>query len=72
MKYISTRDSHTKKSFSEILLLGLSPEGGLVVPDSYPQVTQEDLIAWRTLDYPSLALQIMRLFVDDIQESDLK
>lgn len=72
MKYISTRDSSTKRSFSEILLLGLSPEGGLVVPDSYPQVTQEDLAAWRSLDYPSLALQIMRLFIDDIEESDLK
>ena len=72
MKYISTRDSSTKRSFSEILLLGLSPEGGLVVPDSYPQVTQEDLAVWRSLDYPSLALQIMRLFIDDIEESDLK
>ena len=38
MKYISTRGDQTRRSFSEILLEGLAPDGGLYLPKSYPQV----------------------------------
>ena len=32
MQYISTRDSSLRKSFSEVLLGGLAPDGGLFMP----------------------------------------
>ncbi|MCV2509564.1 MAG: hypothetical protein N4Q32_03910, partial [Neisseriaceae bacterium] len=37
MKYISTRGQEAKKSFSEVLLMGLSSDGGLMMPESYPR-----------------------------------
>ena len=38
MKYISTRGDRTERSFSEILLEGLAPDGGLYLPVAYPQI----------------------------------
>ena len=72
MRYLSTRGGMPPKRFSQILLEGLAPDGGLVVPESYPNVTLDDLSRWRSLSYAELAFEILRRFADDIPESDLK
>ena len=41
MKYISTRGETAHKPFSEVLLMGLAPDGGLMLPERYPQVSRE-------------------------------
>ncbi len=46
MKYISTRGNSPAKNFTEILLGGLAPDGGLYLPEEYPQVTRAELDAW--------------------------
>ena len=66
MKYLSTRGGMAPNHFSDVLLEGLAPDGGLVVPDRYPQVTLQQLEAWRSLPYAELAFRILRLFADDI------
>ena len=71
MKYRSTRGGMKPLSFSEILLEGLAPDGGLALPESLPQVSPETLEAWRTLDYPGLASAVLGLFIDDIPLADL-
>ena len=71
MKYISTRGHSTPQSFSDILLGGLAPDGGLYLPESYPQVA-DHLNEWRTLDYAELAFRILSLFIDDIPPADLR
>ncbi|MDO5686517.1 MAG: threonine synthase [Neisseria sp.] len=72
MKYISTRGQSPQMSFCEVLLSGLATDGGLSMPKEYPQISAATLDAWRRLDYPSLAFEIMRLFIDDIPEEDLR
>jgi threonine synthase len=72
MNYISTRGGMAPSRFSEILLLGLAPDGGLVMPESYPQISAAQLEAWRHLSYAELAFEIIRLFADDIPEADLR
>jgi threonine synthase len=75
MKYISTRDSSanpTPRAFSEILLEGLAPDGGLYLPMHYPQVDDATLTRWRTLPYAELAFEILSLYIDDIPAADLK
>ena len=54
MRYISTRGNSPSKTFTEILLAGLAPDGGLYLPETYPQVTPAELAAWRPLGYPAL------------------
>ena len=71
MKYISTRGDQTERGFSEILLEGLAPDGGLYVPKFFPKVNGFTLQRWRSLSYPQLAYEILSLFIDDIPKPDL-
>lgn len=72
MKYVSTRGHADRKSFSEILLEGLAPDGGLYLPERYPQVDAALLAKWRGLKYADLAFEILSLYIDDIPASDLR
>jgi len=71
MKYISTRGDQTERSFCEILLEGLAPDGGLYLPVAYPQVDDATLTKWRGLSYADLAFEILSLYIDDIPAADL-
>jgi len=72
MKYISTRGNAPAKTFTEILLGGLAPDGGLYLPEEYPQVTRAELDAWRDLSYADLAFAVLSKFATDIPADDLK
>lgn len=76
MHYLSTRSSAVPAghgaSFSDILLAGLAPDGGLYLPASYPQVSGPDLDHWRGLSYADLAHQILKKFASDIPDADLQ
>ncbi len=72
MNYISTRGATAAKPFSEVLLMGLAPDGGLMLPEHYPQIDMATLQQWRDLSYPDLAFAIMRLFITDIPADDLR
>ena len=74
MKYISTRGQSPALSFSEILLGGLAPDGGLYLPESYPQFSDADLSAMRGMNYRDLAFTILSRLIDeqDIPSKDLR
>jgi threonine synthase len=72
MKYISTRGNAPAKSFTEILLGGLAPDGGLYLPERYPQVSRAELDAWRKLSYADLAFAVLSKFITDIPANDLR
>ncbi|MDT7835527.1 threonine synthase [Aquabacterium sp. OR-4] len=79
MKYISTRGDKTERDFSEILLEGLAPDGGLYLPTHYPKVDAATLARWRGLygkgqagGYAALAFEILSLYITDIPAADLK
>ncbi|MDP2811498.1 MAG: threonine synthase [Rhodocyclaceae bacterium] len=75
MRYFSTRGTRGQAPsmhFCDILLGGLAPDGGLYLPESYPQVTAAELAEWRELPYHALALRILEKFIDDIPACDLK
>ncbi|MDF3035573.1 MAG: threonine synthase [Paucimonas sp.] len=72
MQYFSTRGRAAAQSFSQILLGGLAPDGGLYLPTEYPKVSDAELNAWRKLSYADLALEVLKKFATDIPVSDLK
>jgi threonine synthase len=72
MRYVSTRGNNDRPEFCDILLGGLAPDGGLYLPEQYPQVTPAELAEWRELPYAALALRILQKFVTDIPACDLK
>jgi threonine synthase len=72
VKYVSTRGDRTERGFSEILLEGLAPDGGLYLPVAYPRIDAATLERWRGLRYADLAFEILSLYIDDIPAADLR
>jgi len=76
MLYLSTRGHADRKRFCEILLEGLAPDGGLYLPEHYPQVDDATLTRWRKVyheqGYADLAFEILSLYIDDIPVDDLR
>lgn len=72
MNYLSTRGRSPAQSFSEILLGGLAPDGGLYLPETYPQFDGADLTRLRGMNYPELAFEILSCFATDIPVADLR
>ena len=72
MRYLSTRGGAKAQSFTEILLEGLAPDGGLFVPEKFPRLTAGELAAMRGMSYRGLAFALLSRFADDIPAADLK
>jgi threonine synthase len=72
MKYISTRGQSPKVGFTDILLGGLAPDGGLYLPQTYPHFSDAELTVMRGMDYRELAFAIISCYVDDIPANELK
>ncbi|MGZ5207273.1 MAG: threonine synthase [Caldimonas sp.] len=72
MRYLSTRGDASGRAFSEILLEGLAPDGGLYLPKRYPSVDAATLVRWRGLAYPELAFELLSLYIDDVPATDLR
>jgi len=72
VRYLSTRGGAQPKPFTEILLEGLAPDGGLFVPEKFPRLDPKDLAAMRGMSYRELAFALLSRFVDDIPAADLR
>jgi threonine synthase len=72
MRYVSTRGGAPSAAFTEILLGGLMPDGGLAVPDAYPQIDAAGLARWRPLGYRDLAFEVIRLYAPDLPADTLR
>ena len=71
MRYISTRGQAPTLRFSEILLGGLASDGGLYVPETYPQFSAAELAAMRGMPYNELAFAVLSRLIDDIPAVEL-
>ena len=65
MRYVSTRGDAPARSFSDILLEGLAPDGGLYLPEEFPRI---DLKSLRGRPYVDLAAGILSRYMDDVPE----
>jgi len=65
VKYSSTRGADTGESFRHVVMTGLSPDGGLYVPETIPTVSSEELESMRSMSYPDMAAAVMGKFVEE-------
>jgi len=65
MRYISTRGRAPVLDFEGVTLAGLASDGGLYLPESWPQFSADEIRVMRGLSYPELAYEIMAPFVGD-------
>jgi threonine synthase len=63
MRYVSTRGQAPVRDFSGVLLAGLAEDGGLYVPEAWPEFSPADWRALRGLPYPELAARVVHAFV---------
>ena len=72
LQYRSTRSETVLGGFTDILLEGLAPDGGLAMPASMPQVSAQELADWSGLSYPQLAARVIHRFADDLSFQDIE
>jgi threonine synthase len=73
MKFISTRQSIQPITFSESLLMGLAPDGGLLIPDHFPIFTSKDLAILMTASFSDVAKIIAKKFAEkDVLEEKIE
>lgn len=69
MQYQSTRNHATVVTSSEAIVRGLTPDGGLFVPQAFPAA---DLEGWKDLSYPELAAKVLALYLTDYDSEFLR
>jgi len=65
MRYVSTRGRSPAVGFTETLLAGLAPDGGLYVPESWPAFTHDEIAAFAGRPYAEVAAEVLSRFVGD-------
>ena len=71
MQYQSTGGAINKISSAEAIVSGLSGDGGLFVPGSFPQITLETIIELSKKSYAARAAYIMSLYLSDFTQEEL-
>ena len=73
MRYISTRGTAPILDFQAVTLAGLAHDGGLYVPERWPQFSRDDIIAMAGLSYVETAVRVCTPFVGtSLSEAELR
>lgn len=73
MKYISTRGQAPALGFTDVLLAGLASDGGLYVPETWPQLTHAELTALRGRSYADIAFAVIKPFIgSEVEDAHLR
>lgn len=72
MNYISTRDKSIKVTAAKAIAQGISVEGGLFVPDTFPTLTADDFKRLSQMDYKGRAKYILKSFLNDFSEQEVE
>jgi threonine synthase len=71
MRFISTRGQAVPHSFSDAVAVGLAPDGGLFIPEVFPDFSR-DLGRFASLSYPELCFEFLRRFASDLSPDTLR
>ncbi len=75
MNYNSTRSAQTEYTVDKsmkAMLQGISPDGGLFVPEAIPTISAENIAKMQGMSYQEIAYEIMRLYLDDFTQGELQ
>ncbi|MDD3880222.1 MAG: threonine synthase [Syntrophomonas sp.] len=72
MKYESSRGKYHSVTAAEAIKMGISPDGGLFVPESIPHVDDKPLTAMASGSYQEKAFHIIRQFLSDFSDDEIK
>src|SRR6185312_16227955 len=73
MHFLSTRGRAPRASFADVLLAGLAPDGGLYLPESWPQLSAAEIAAFKGAAYQDVAFAILSRFTQgSFSDAELK
>ncbi|MFN3584065.1 threonine synthase [Phenylobacterium sp.] len=73
MRYISTRGQSPSVGFTDAVLAGLAPDGGLYVPDTWPAFSRETIAGFAGRPYAEVAAEVIGAFAgDEIAPEDMR
>lgn len=71
MQFISTRNKNNRVSAAEAIVYGLAEDGGLFVPEEFPQLSEQDLQGMINMPYPERAAWVLSKFMSDFSYEEL-
>ena len=72
MKYVSTRGEAPVLGFDDVVLAGLARDGGLYVPQTWPQLSRETIAGFAGRPFADVAVEVLLPFVGEtISRTDL-
>jgi len=71
MKFISTRGNAPELEFEDVIITGLASDGGLYVPQSWPQISHDQIRSFASRPYHEVAYEVMAPFVDGAIEDQV-
>ncbi|MBR6654710.1 MAG: threonine synthase [Oscillospiraceae bacterium] len=72
MRYVSTRDNALNMTAAQAIATGLSRDGGLFTPDTFPAVSMGEIELLCKADYRERAVKIMKLFLEEFTEEEIR
>ena len=72
MKYQSSRGKYGAVSAAQAITMGISPDGGLFVPDRIPSINIETLKQMESWTYQQRAAYIMALFLEEFSPEEIE
>jgi len=72
LRYLSTRGEAPAVSFTDALLIGLARDGGLYLPETWPQLSAREIAGFKGKSYADVAVEVIKPFVGGtISDADL-
>ena len=71
MRYISTRGNGGSYTAAEAILTGIAPDGGLFVPETIPQLSEDELYAMKNMPFYELSATVLSKFLDGFTFDEL-
>lgn len=72
MYYNSTRDNGISKTASQVITQGISVEGGLFVPNEFPEISKKDILNLTNKTYVERAEYVLSLFLNDFDDVEIR
>lgn len=72
MRYLSTRDNTLRFNAAQVIVQGLSRDGGLFVPETFPAITEKDIVRLTGMSYAERAVFVMKMFLDDYSDNEIR
>ncbi|MEX1180978.1 MAG: threonine synthase [Cucumibacter sp.] len=70
MRYVSTRGNAPNLDFADAILAGLASDGGLYLPESWPQIAPAEIAGFATTPYAGIAQRVIAPLIGDALPED--